>query len=302
MAYALLSGKKYHSSRQNGPVLGIVLHITAGLQDLGMQGADGSAEGTARWAINSGAKVSWHVGVDSDSVVPCLPDTYTAWHAKGYNSRTYGIEISKLDVDWSDVPDVWVERTLRHAAEALAPIVRKYKLPLVRATKAQVDAAVASGRPFGFTYHSFTSAGTRSDPGKNFPFDRLIALIRAELGGAPAKPAAIPSAGRLVVDGRFGPASAAELKKWMKRYYLSGVDLDRAWDSTDAKYLEYILNHLAAEQGWAKVPTNGTTEPGATNIHTGRLRWLVGVSPAKGGWTPATTLALQKFLNKKNGF
>ena len=101
--YALIGGGNYYTTRRNGGILGIVLHITAGLQDLGPRRTR-LRRGHCRWANDPAKSVSWHVGVDTDSIVPCLPKSYTAWHAAGYNSRTFGIEISKLNVDWSAVP------------------------------------------------------------------------------------------------------------------------------------------------------------------------------------------------------
>lgn len=240
-AYRLIPAGKFYSTRRNGPVLGIVLHITAGLQDLGMDGTDSSAESVAKWAASGNAKVSWHVGVDSDSIVPCLPATYTAWHAAGYNSRTFGIEISKLNVDWSTIPAAWVTATLKNAARALAPIVVKYRLPLALRSKAQVDAAVRAGEPFGFVYHSSTSAGTRSDPGKNFPVGLLFDLIRAEIDGAPAAARTVLRPGdrgddvralqlllikagaAIEADGSYGPATEAAVKAYQTA---KGLEVD----------------------------------------------------------------------------
>jgi hypothetical protein len=186
--YKLLPAGKFYTTR-NKRVLGVVLHITAGLQDLGLVGDDDSAEGTIRWALSAKPEVSWHAGADSDGVTLCIPDWYTAWHAKGVNSPTVGLEISKLNVDWTvgknGVTQKWVDATLRSAAKYLAAIVKKYDLPLVlQKSKSTVDAKIAANQKFGFVYHLTTSAGTRSDPGVNFPIDKLFSYIRAELAAS----------------------------------------------------------------------------------------------------------------------
>lgn len=179
-SYKLLAGSSYYSTRRSGSVIGIVLHVTAGIQDLDIAGTDLSAEKTAAWAVNSGAKVSWHVGTDSDSIVPCLPSSYTGWHAAKYNSRTIGIEISNKDARWDNKPDQWVEKTIRNTAKAAAAYVKEFNLPLVISTKSQVDTAHNKGTKFGFTYHSYLST-IRSDPGKTFPWARFIAMVKEEL-------------------------------------------------------------------------------------------------------------------------
>ena len=181
--YKLLPGKMFHTSRRGNQVLGIELHITAGLQDINPDLKDESAEGTIRWALNSGVEASWHAIADTDDVEICLPDWYTAFHAKGYNSTTVGLEISKLDVNWSKMPSWWVERTLRNAAKYCAAIVDKHDLPLTLSTKAQVDAAIAANRKFGFTYHMWTSPTTRSDPGRDFPWAQFIGYVKDALAG-----------------------------------------------------------------------------------------------------------------------
>lgn len=244
--YKLLPAGKFYPTRKK-PVLGIVLHITAGLQDLGLDGTDESAEGTIKWALSRDPEVSWHAGADTDGVELCIPDWYTAWHAKGVNSPTVGLEISKLNVDWTvgknGVTQEWVDKTLRHAARYLAAIVKKYSLPLVlELDNAKVQSAIAANRRFGFTYHSVTSAGTRSDPGKNFPIAKLFSYIREELALPAPKPKPVPYPGhqhanstrddshvgiiqaRLKrlgfykgkVDNSFGPATEAAVKAFQK--------------------------------------------------------------------------------------
>lgn len=242
--YVQVAGDSFYPTRRTGPALGIVLHVTAGLQDLNMEGADNSAEGTAKWAINR--EVSWHAGVDSDSIIPCLPSTYTGWHAKGYNSRTIGIEISNLDARWDNKPADWVEATLRNAAKACAAWVAQYNFPLVRATRAQVDSAIAANRKFGFTYHSYLS-DIRVDPGKTFPWDRFIAMVAEELGQTPPAPKPpVTTATLLKVDGSLGPAT---IKKWqavMKKQGATGIVIDGVI-SRPSNLIKAVQTHLNAK-------------------------------------------------------
>ncbi len=191
MSYALIDNGHFYPGRKNGDVLGIVQHVTAGLQDLdGVN--DQSAEGTNRYGATTSTKVSWHVCTDSDSVSPGLPDTYTAWHASGYNSRTYGIETSNVDARWDNKPSAWVTATLRHAARAAAPIVIKYDIPIRRCTRAEVDAAIATNRPFGFVDHSRLS-DIRRDPGATFPWVRYLDMVREEVAALKAPTPTTPS-------------------------------------------------------------------------------------------------------------
>lgn len=62
----------------------IVLHSTA----------SDSAEGTINWFNNVNSKVSSHYLIDKNGIVYKLVKTSNiAWHAKGYNTRSVGIEI-----------------------------------------------------------------------------------------------------------------------------------------------------------------------------------------------------------------
>lgn len=182
MGYFLLDnpnphGPHYYSTRRS-PLTCVVLHVTAGLED--MDGNDQSAERTARYAATTDRPVSWHAAADSDSCFYLLPDSYTAYHCKGFNACGYGLEISKRTTRWAGMPAAWTEATLRHSAKILAPVVQKHGIPLRRLTKAQAEAGHK-----GFLYHSDADPSRRSDPGSDFPLDRLFALIEAELTPTP---------------------------------------------------------------------------------------------------------------------
>lgn len=196
--YKLLPGGKYYTTRRGGAkVKALVVHVTAGLQDLGMSGKDTSAEGTNKWALSSGVESSWHRIVDTDGVISCLPSWYTAWQAKGYNSNTVGVEIANKDARWDNKPKEWVKWTIWYAALAYADYAKKYKVPLRRATKTELDRAIARNlAPVGFIDHSRLS-DIRVDPGKTFPWAQFFGYIKAIWAGAkspnvPPKPDPTP--------------------------------------------------------------------------------------------------------------
>lgn len=191
MGYQLLdnpnpNGAHFYPSRVLN-LTAIVMHITAGLEDLDFTD-DHSCENTTRYAATTDREVSWHGSSDSDSNMELLPPWYTAWHASNYNSSTYGWEICKAHTDWRTVPAEWVERTLRQTAKGLMPIVRDYKIPLRKVSRAEVDQARRTGVPCGFTSHAELQPQDRTDPGwvrntDTFPWSRLFTLIAIYLRG-----------------------------------------------------------------------------------------------------------------------
>lgn len=254
MSYPLTRNphRHYYTSRRSR-ILGIVLHTTAGIEDY--TPPDDGAESTVRYGLRNSRPASWHAVVDSDSIIDCLPDSYTAFHVVGYNSSTLGLEIANRDARWTGKPPAWVEATIRNAAAWCRPKVTKYGLPIQLANKAQVDAAVRAGRPFGFSYHYMLNPGAKIDPGRDFPWAMFERFLRAGVSGAGASrlPAdVVPPPGVGVIgDSRFtvdGLADAATIKSWQRIW---GAHPDGVWGPQTVR----------AMQRWLGVPVTGRWGP-----------------------------------------
>lgn len=164
------NGPHFYTSRLD-PLDVIVLHVTAGLEDLD-GGIDISAEQTARYAATTDRKVSWHAGADSDSFLYLLPDEYTAWHCQGFNSESWGLEFSKATVDWSKMSSTWIQRTLENGALATHKVMKKNRVPKILRSKREIEQGAR-----GFAYHSTLDPTRRKDPGANFPIAQFFGLL-----------------------------------------------------------------------------------------------------------------------------
>lgn len=186
----------YRTARRK-PILGVVMHITAGLSDYTLP--DVSAEGTTRYGATTARDASWHVCIDSDGIIPSIRDSYVAWHAgvpdiPNVNDATLGIEQGTGTTNWDAKPRDWVERTVRNCAVWLAPRVKAHGIPLVvLRDRAELDRAIRAGRKFGFISHATVAPSNRTDPGiyqgrDTYPWSLLFQYIREELAGTPTTP------------------------------------------------------------------------------------------------------------------
>lgn len=205
-------GQHFYPTRR-GSVLACVVHVTAGLQGA-PTGVDSSAEQTALYAATTDREVSWHSGSDRDSFLQLLPDGYTAWQCQGYNSRTIGHEISKRDVSWADEDPRWVTETLQLAAACLRPRLAALRIPIRRATRAELDRAIATnGPPVGLIGHSELDPTRRTDPGRDFPWGRFLTLLKPS---PPPTPAPKIPEGRPLTNAELVAAVAAEVRKQLQ--------------------------------------------------------------------------------------
>lgn len=136
-----------------------------------------TAEGAARWWQNAAARGSAHVVVDDAVAVRAVNDADTAYHARGVNAYSLGLEIAGFAA-WTR--DEWLEHRPRllEAGRVHAGWCKAYGIPLVWSTTR------------GFHSHDGLPGNDHTDPGRGFPWDVYLEGVRGFLApAAPERPA-----------------------------------------------------------------------------------------------------------------
>lgn len=170
--------KSYTKGRKAGQPTVIFIHTT--------EGSEGrtSAEDGAAYDARRTDGTSTHFFVDQDTTVQCVPTTDEA-HAARAHGNDVGIQIEvcgkagQSALQWADAAS---EGAVRQAVRVAVLLRRKYpgRFPLVNLTPAQL----AAGHN-GFAEHKDATlawpsdGGTHTDPGPQFPWAHLFALIRS---------------------------------------------------------------------------------------------------------------------------
>jgi N-acetyl-anhydromuramyl-L-alanine amidase AmpD len=138
----------------------------------------GAALAVAKWFARRDSEVSAHYCVDDRTVVQCVRERYIAWHARGANASSIGIELAgfagQSAAEWDDR---YSRAVLARAAELGAEVCGRHRLPVVWLRPAELR-----GGRRGVTGHADVSAAFKRsdhwDPGPAFPVDRFLALVR----------------------------------------------------------------------------------------------------------------------------
>ncbi len=138
-----------------------------------------AAEICARWFKTPVSCVSAHYCVDADSVIQCVREKDIAWHARGGNTNSIGVELagfaSQTRRDWGDPYSAAV---LERAAGLVAQVCRRRRVPV----RWLVAEDLVAGRR-GLTGHSEVSDAFKQsdhwDPGDGFPVEAFVDQVRA---------------------------------------------------------------------------------------------------------------------------
>ncbi|WP_286697555.1 peptidoglycan recognition protein family protein [Dermacoccus sp. UBA1591] len=149
---------------------------------------DSIAEDVARnWFATTAARSSAHYVVDSDSIVRCVDEADTAWAAPGANAD--GIQIEHAGYA-AQTPSQWGDdysrAMLELSARLTADLCRRYAIPAVHLTPAQLAAGARGIIGHIDATNAYSGGRGHTDPGPSFPWDAYIAKVRGYLGQAAA--------------------------------------------------------------------------------------------------------------------
>jgi N-acetyl-anhydromuramyl-L-alanine amidase AmpD len=137
-----------------------------------------AAEAVAAWFARPDSRVSAHYCVDADTIVQCAREEDVAWHARGGNARSIGIELAgRAGQDAAGWSDAYSRAVLDRAARLTADVCRRHGIPVRRIRASGLRRGLR-----GVTGHADVSVAFRRsdhwDPGPGFPWQTFLALVR----------------------------------------------------------------------------------------------------------------------------
>ena len=207
----------------------------------------GYAASLTEWADGDSynPRVSWRAFVDPATVALFIPRTEAGWHAAGANPLSLGYEQSGYA---SYTREQWLSPDGLRQIDLLGEQMVKDGLPKsgVRWLSDAQVLAILQGKDtttVGLCTHEQISRllgrFSRTDPGKGYPMDVLLAAVAYYAGVSttkPAIPAPKPSTA-LVVDGALGPAT---IRRWQR---VMGTQVDGVI-SRPSELVRAVQRHL----------------------------------------------------------
>jgi N-acetyl-anhydromuramyl-L-alanine amidase AmpD len=161
------NGKKgqYYPTRSR-EIQGIVVHTAEGGK---------SAIGIAKYLSTTDRTASAHVVIDDKEIVDLVPDDFTAFHCRGSNSKSLGLEIAYFAHKWGEDPE-YEEACIALSASWCAEKAKLYGIPMERVTLEEWEAGKK-----GFISHAECDPTRRTDPGPNFDWDKFFAYMKGSV-------------------------------------------------------------------------------------------------------------------------
>jgi len=177
MTYPFNQAKSYTKGRGNFKIKLIVIHT--------METPESVSRARQVWnwfAGSTSPHASAHYMVDNKDVLQSVLDTDTAWAVDDFplNQQSISIEhagsASQNNGEWNDE---YSNAELKLSAKLSAELAKKYNIPLVKLSPADIMAGKS-----GFCGHVDITvakkiAGGHTDPGKYFPWDEYLKLVKA---------------------------------------------------------------------------------------------------------------------------
>jgi len=246
---------------RTSPVTLIVIH------DMEAGEYSTTAENCASYFAGSNApQASAHYCCDNDSVVCSVQPDDTAWHTAHTPTNNCGIGIEQAGYA-SQGADGWADGYSTQMIETqVGPLVRalcdRYGIP-VRFLDAN---ALRGGEFFGITSHREISfafvPGGHTDPGPDYPWDKLFNAIDSSVGTTPFPTPPVTSGvfyglgstGNKVrdiqkvvgvsQDGVYGPQTAAAVVEWQRNLQ---IPADGIWGPRTEEASKQFFDWLAAQ-------------------------------------------------------
>jgi hypothetical protein len=151
----------------------------------------GYAQSLTQWGnvplAQGGPEASWHWFVDPIAIVSMVDPQFAAWHASEANPMSEGFEQGGYArftrAEWLTAEGV---KQMDNLAWIMAQRAKANGIPAVWLTTDQVTAVTTYGNRTikGFCLHRQIDPETRTDPGDGYPYDLLMAKVKAYMSGA----------------------------------------------------------------------------------------------------------------------
>lgn len=161
------NGKKgqYYPTRSK-KIQGIVVHTAEGGK---------KAINIAKYLSTTDRTASAHVVIDDKEIVDLVPDDFTAFHCRGSNSKSLGLEMAYFAHKWGEDAE-FEEACIALSASWCAEKAKLYDIPMKRVTLEEWEAGEK-----GFISHAECDPTRRTDPGPNFDWDKFFAYMRGSV-------------------------------------------------------------------------------------------------------------------------